>query len=503
MTPPAQPSLRPAPGQRIQVKTTSRLTYKQQQSMHLLQLSSQELSAQIQEKLETNILLEEADTAAPTEETAAAAQETAEDPVSAEPDTEAQEYEDIPQELPTDIDWQEIYDGESVPASRPAPDTEPLDFLDIATETPSLRSHLLEQLAQSPLSAADETVAEAIIHALDEHGYLGCALEEVMEPGAADADTLRRMLSFVQSMDPTGVGARDLRECLLLQLDELPADTPWLEPARSLADQHLSLMENADHKKLLRALRLQDTQELQSVLDLIRSLDPRPGWKVSETGIEYIKVDLIASLGENGNWQVELNQDLYPRLQINPYYRSLLSRDNAVALQRKERAMLKEHLSDAKWFRKMLQNRGRTLLQVGECVCERQQGFLRYGAIAMRPLILQDIAKTLGMHESTISRAISEKHMQTPHGVYALKYFFSSQLQTRNGGTCSATAVQERIRQYVAEENPAKPLSDNKITQLLRQNQGIDVARRTVAKYREFLRIPPSNERRRAAPEGI
>jgi len=333
-------------------------------------------------------------------------------------------------------------------------------------------------------------VATAIIDAIDESGYLTLSLEELCQglqdefpvtPAEAEA-----VLKQVQRFDPQGVGARSPAECLLLQLEALPEDTPWLAEARRLVEQHLELLADRDFNGLMRRLRV-SREALQGIVSLIQSLNPHPGERLSNAAPQYVVPDVLVYRNRNA-WRVELNPESMPKLRINSRYAALARQ----AGQNGDAVYLKNHLQEARWFLKSLQNRNETLLKVATCIVERQREFLEQGDEFMKPLILRDIAETLSMHESTISRVTTQKYMYTPRGIYELKYFFSSHVGTSDGGECSSTAIRAMIRKLIQAENPEKPLSDSRIAELLGE-EGIRVARRTVAKYREAMKIPRSD----------
>ncbi|MEK9823268.1 MAG: RNA polymerase factor sigma-54, partial [Gammaproteobacteria bacterium] len=280
-----------------------------------------------------------------------------------------------------------------------------------------------------------------------------------------------------------------LQECLTIQLYQLPDDTPGLDVALKIVDQYLSLLANRDYAQLTRKLRIREPQ-LKLGIALIQSLNPKPGSMISDETADYIEPDVIVSK-KNGVWTVELNPRSAPRVRVNPEYAGLIQRGDTS----EDATNLKGHLQEAKWFIKSLQQRNDTLLRVATKIVEFQRGFFDYGEQAMKPLVLHDIADAVDLHESTISRVTTQKYMMTPAGIFELKYFFSSHVSTSSGGEVSSTAIRALIKKLVAEENPRKPLSDSKIVTLL-QEQNIKVARRTIAKYRELLQIPPSNERK-------
>jgi RNA polymerase sigma-54 factor len=335
----------------------------------------------------------------------------------------------------------------------------------------------------------------AIIDAIDDDGYLGEPLDAIHANLAKDMDDLEldeveAVLHLVQHFDPVGSGARNLAECLAIQLQQLPADTPWLTEAKVLVADYLDLLAARNFKQLTRHMKLSEP-ELHEVAALIQTLNPRPGSLISSRAPEYIVPD-VSVYRYQGTWRVELNPDTAPRLRINPLYAGMVKRaDNSA-----DNTYMRNQLQEARWFIKSLQSRNETLLKVATAIVQHQRGFLEYGPEAMKPLVLRDIAEQLEMHESTISRVTTHKYMHTPRGIFEFKYFFSSHVGTADGGVCSATAIRAMIKTLIAGENPAKPLSDSKIASVL-VTKGINVARRTVAKYREAMAIPPSNERKR------
>lgn len=467
------------------------MTPQLQQAIRLLQLSSLELQTEIQDALDSNMMLEVAEDETPAntnnEESTSLSSTAQEKDLS-----DNISKENIPDELPVDTGWDEIYDGSSS-FSR---SNESLDFAGLENQGDSektLTEHLLWQLNLTPTTERDRVIAVAIIDALDEEGYLTCDSEDILKvinDDETEEDEVEAVLRLVQAMDPPGIAARDLQECLLLQLAQYPPETPWLEEATVLLENHLSLLGSHDYNLLVRRMKL-SKDDLAEVVALIQSLNPRPGNQVQESRVEYITPDVYVRKS-NGEWKVDLNGDSLPQLRINSNYANMIRRaDNS-----NDNNSLKSHLQEARWFIKSLQSRSDTLLRVATSIVERQKTFLDYGEEAMKPLVLHDIAEELGMHESTISRVTTRKYMHTPRGVFELKYFFSSHVSTDFGGSCSSTAIRALIKKLIAAENTQKPLSDSKIASLL-ADQGIQVARRTVAKYREAMSIPPSNERKR------
>ena len=475
------------------------MTPQLQQAIRLLQLSSLELQAEIQEALESNMMLEEAVEDYTTENKIK--QNSDEDSKAEQKPKEEKEAssdnENIPDDLPVDSAWDDIYDGSSNYNKSSSAESSSYNLIENqGSDDKTLREHLLWQLNLTPTTETDKAIAVAIIDALDDDGYLSCSSEDILESLDLDDDTeveldeVDAVIRLIQAMDPTGVAARDLRECLLLQLAQLDEQTVWLPEAIDLVKNHLDALGSRDFNLLLRKMKLQ-REELQQVVELIQSLNPRPGGQVQESRTEYVVPDVYVKKVK-GVWKVELNNESLPQLRINSSYANMIRRaDNSA-----DNNSLKSHLQEARWFIKSLQSRSETLLRVATAIVERQRAFLEYGEEAMKPLVLHDIAETLGMHESTISRVTTRKYMHTPRGIFELKYFFSSHVSTNYGGAASSTAIRALIKKLISAEEANKPLSDSKIASLLSE-QGIKVARRTVAKYREAMSIPPSNERKR------
>ena len=475
------------------------MTPQLQQAIRLMQLSAIELNLEIREAVETNPMLELAEdddiADVATEDLGSDPEwERREDPPSERDDEGDGFIEDvgIPEELPVDTSWDDVYPA-STPTGPPLPDG--MEFDNPAAE--SLADHLLWQLNLSPMKPRDKLVAAAIIEAIDADGMLQVDIEDIAESlvGAfshpdISADDVEAVLTRVQQFEPVGIGARDLRECLLLQLDQLPPDTSSRDDAIRLVERHFDMLAGSDFNALARASKL-DVEALRRTIELIRSLNPRPGAAVGDFHCEYIEPDVFVGK-DNGRWLVELNADSMPRVRINDGYAGLVRRGDSSA----DNAFLRNNLQDARWFLKSLLNRNETLLKVATEIIERQRGFLDYGEEAMKPLVLADIANAVGMHESTISRVTTRKYMRTPRGIFELKYFFSSHVGTSTGGEVSSTAIRALIKKVVADENPNKPLSDSRIASMLAE-RNIEVARRTVAKYRESMAIPSSNARRR------
>lgn len=470
------------------------MTPQLQQAIRLLQLSTLELRMEVQQALDSNLMLELAEDDEDADPELEQAEEPAPDEAPDEPQDAAASVEEIPDDLPVDSAWEDVYDSiHSGPGNWEADDRE-LEQSDDSGE--SLQEHLSWQLRMGTLGPTDQAIAEALIDSIDEDGYLRTDLEEIrrgLEPELeVESDEVEAVLHCIQNFDPPGVGARDLRESLALQLRQLDPDTPWLQEAQALVADHFELLAGRDYARLKRRLQL-DEEALTEVVRLIQSLNPRPGSQISDRRTEYVLPDVVVRKVD-GAWRVELNPEASPRLRINATYASLAKQVSSP----EDSSYLKNHLQEARWFIKSLASRNETLLKVATCIIEHQRDFLEQGEVAMKPLVLHDVAQEVEMHESTISRVTTRKYMLTPRGVFELKYFFSSHVSTAGGGEASSTAIRALIKNMIAEENPAKPLSDSKIASVL-DDEGIHVARRTVAKYREAMAIPPSNERRRLA----
>ena len=359
----------------------------------------------------------------------------------------------------------------------------------------SLRDQLFWQLNAARFSDRDHLIGTVIIDSIDERGYLECSMDELLEALVhlgldARPEDVEAVLQHVQRFEPPGVAARSLSECLLRQLEESGADAPSRDLAMRIAHHHLEALARHDLTGLMRRLGT-TREELEGALALLRTLNPRPGAGYPGSPTEYVTPDLRVSRVAEG-WRVELNPDTVPRLRINSVYAELVRLGDRGS----ENLSLRQHLSEARWLIKCLANRAETLLRVSRAIIRRQSKFLEHGEEGMQPLVLRDIASELDLHESTVSRVTSRKYVQTPRGVFELKYFFSNQVATANGGSASAIAIRARLRKIIDEEEPGRPWSDQRLALDLEQ-AGFRVARRTIAKYRESMGIPPSNERRR------
>ena len=495
--------------QSIQLRLGQHLTMtpQLQQAIRLLQLSTVELQLEVQGVLDSNLMLEpdEAESPSSADSNADAGQEqrnqneaeaSSETPVDAAETEISSATETIPEDLPGDTSWEDTFDMGATSFSAPA-DSDGRDFFETHNSgSESLQEHLTWQLDLTRFSDIDRMIAQTIVDSINDDGYLKATLEELHEGLGLDPEMevgieeIEAVLHRIQHFDPVGVGARDPAECLIIQLRAMDPDTPYHKQALQLVQEHVTLLGNRDYNQIMRRMKLSEA-ELQEVLTLVQSLNPRPGSQITSSKPQYVVPDVFV-FKNKGKWQVDLNIDAAPRIRINSHYASLVKRaDNS-----EDNTYLRNHLQEARWFLKSLQSRHETLLKVARCIVERQRNFFEYGDEAMKPLVLRDIADSVEMHESTISRVTTQKYMHTPGGIFEFKYFFSSHVGTADGGECSATAIRAIIKKLVAAETPTKPLSDSKIASLL-DDQGIKVARRTIAKYREAMSIPPSNERKR------
>lgn len=462
-----------------------------QQAIRLLQLSSLDLQMEIQQALDSNVMLEmegaederdgvDAPEVPPADERVA--EVTADDTV-------------IPEEMPVDASWDDVFD-DYAPKAASGDDEGLQDYLQANLRgSTSLREHLATQAQLLPLSPLEAEIAAHIIDAINDDGYLedwqGIFARLQQELGVSQQQ-IDAVLREVQDLDPPGVAARDLVECLSLQLRQMEPTRPGRAAALKIVECGLGLLARRDEAGLRRVTGL-EPPAIREASELIRNLQPHPGRPFQAHESDYLMPDVIVAK-KSGRWKVTLNPEHSPRLRINPHYQGFIRR----ADQSRDQLTLKQHLQEARYFINSLESRNETILRVSQCIIEEQRAFLEYGEEAMRPLVLRDVAEQLGIHESTVSRATANKYMLTPRGLFELKYFFSSHVQTTQGGVCSATAIQAMIKRMIGGEDPVRPLSDSTLADLLLK-EGIQVARRTVAKYREALNIPPSHERKAVA----
>jgi RNA polymerase sigma-54 factor len=470
------------PSLQLRIGQQLTMTPQLQQAIRLLQLPTIELQAQVQQALETNVLLESVDEADGTAsfEELVDAEQNARDDVDSEPD-DAGTVVEIGEE------WNEPTAGESEMPWTHSGDVE-LELEDESGHT--LRDHLAWQLELAHLPPEAVVIGRAVIDAINDDGYLTETTQAIADTVAgeipANVAAVEAVLAIVQQFDPAGVGARSVAECIELQLAQLDPATPGLGTARLLAHRHLELVASQQFALLQRQMHC-SSEELDLALALVRSCHPRPGAAMQAVRTEYVVPDVYVRRSPQG-WVVELNPSALPRVRLNEGYAGLITRAP-------EHAVLRTQLQEARWLLRSLEIRNDTMVRVARTIVERQLAFLDSGEESMEPLILRDVAETVGMHESTISRVTTGKYMHTPRGVFEFRYFFSSQVPGDDGAGVSSTAIRAKIRKLIAQEPPLRPLSDQQIAEML-SGDGIQVARRTVAKYREALGIPPSSERR-------
>lgn len=421
------------------------MTPQLQQAIKLLQMSSLELELEIQTILESNLLLEQ---------------------------IESNETEVIES-------WDRNHGDKKG------------EFLLQKSADITLREHLYWQMELTHFSEKDKMIATTLIDAISEEGYLLCPLPEIQESldFEASLSEIESILYRIQQFDPLGVGARNLSECLNIQLNTLPIATPWMTELKLLVSEHLEILGKRDYAFLKDKLNLNST-DLKEMIKILTSLNPRPGTELSTKKSEYIIPDVIA-WKKNDQCFIELNSRFMPKLRINTHYADLIHQKKTAGNVQ----FFKEHLQEARWFLKGLQTRDETLLKVARCILAEQKDFLDFGEEKMRPLSLQDVADKTQLHESTISRITTKKYILTPRGIFELKYFFSNAITSPKGKEASTTAIRAFIKKIIAEETSQAPLSDHKIRELLLE-RGISIARRTVTKYRELMHVPSSNERK-------
>ena len=488
--------------QGLQLKISQQLTMtpQLQQAIRLLQLSTLDLRQEMIEQLYSNPLLEmdEDIPESPGQDadpTTSESNQVAEAERNSEQNPEYEWNDEIPKDVPVDANWDDVYSPPTTASSSSSGGEVNLEQVFQVTE--SFQGHLEWQLNLTPFSDRDREIASAFIDSIDSSGFIAAELSDITAHIHYDdikdqlhEDELVAVLHRLQQFDPPGVFARSISECLTIQLNQLSPETQYLQSAKHLVDGFLQDIASVDSARLAKKTGL-EINELQGALQLVRSLNPRPGESLSSNDVEYIVPDAYVEKIK-GRWRVKLNDSNMPRLRINDSYSSLIKRSDSSD----QNQFLKDNLAEARWFLRSIESRNETLMRVAMTIVELQRGFLDHGPVAMKPMVLSDIASKLELHESTISRVTTSKYLATPQGIYELKYFFSSHVSTAGGGECSSTAVCAILKELIGAEQPAKPLSDSKLTSLLEQ-QGIQVARRTVAKYRESLGIPSSSQRKR------
>ena len=483
--------------QSLELKLGQRLTMtpQLQQAIKLLQLSAIDLKTEIQQALEENPLLEEDHAPDNADIDVVDRDEIYQEPLQREEQREEADFDNDDNAAAAEesefTQWSEHFESHITGIRN---DSSSLEIEDRSSNPTTLKDHLLWQMRMIPFTEADQEIAIALIDAVNEDGYLTVGVEDVIaildeEDLHVDASEVEATLHQIQNFDPIGVGARDLRECLLIQLRQFDRDLEQIKHAKTLLSDHFDLLSTRSLAQIRRLMKIDETT-LNDTIKFIQNLHPRPGNAITPAVPSYIIPDIIVKKIKN-EWRAELNREAFPRPRISNTYQALLGRKN----NGNDRKYLQNHLQEARWFMKSLDQRDETLLKVARSIIERQREFFELGEQAMKPMVLHDIADTLNLHESTISRATTQKYMLTPRGIFELKYFFSSHVSTADGGTCSSTVIRNLIKQYVDNESPTSPISDSKMAKLLGQ-QGINVARRTIAKYRENMNIPASSQRK-------
>ncbi|MAK30636.1 RNA polymerase factor sigma-54 [Acinetobacter sp.] len=473
----------------LKVANSLSLTPQLQQAIRLLQLSSLELEQEIQIQLDSNPLLEKIEDEGTAESLTHLENKESRDL------TQDLNADHLPNDLPVDTDWDDVYTHQSTALASP----EYEEREDNRQAEHTLKEHILAQVNLLHFSTVDRLIAYCVVDCLDEKGFLDAEIEEIIEAAQyllseagleeeIEADEVMVVLKHIQRLDPVGVGSKNLAECLKVQLDVLDVFTPLRHEALSLLKYYELLVSN-DLNKLLKSTNLTMLQ-VKEAIELLKTLKPYPGLDFEAQDSDYQVPDVVVTKKDQ-SWQVQLNPDIMPKLRINSFYSNMIRR----ADQSDGNMYLRNQMLEAKNFIKSIDERHKTLLKVATCIVEHQRNFFEIGPEGMKPLVLRDVAEEVELHESTVSRVTTNKYMLTPRGLFELKYFFSSHVGTTSGGECSSTAIRARIKKMISAENPRKPLSDNIIANMLK-DEGIDVARRTVAKYRESLHIPSSSERK-------
>lgn len=473
----------------LKVANSLSLTPQLQQAIRLLQLSSLELEQEIQIQLDSNPLLEKIEDEGTTESLTHLENKDSHDL------TQDLNADHLPNDLPVDTDWDDVYTHQSTALASP----EYEEREDNRQAEHTLKEHILAQVNLLHFSTVDRLIAYCVVDCLDEKGFLDAEIEEIIEAAQyllseagleeeIESDEVMVVLKHIQRLDPVGVGSKNLAECLKVQLDVLDVFTPLRNEALNLLKYYELLVSN-DLNKLLKYTNLTMLQ-VKEAIELLKTLKPYPGLDFEAQDSDYQIPDVVVTKKDQ-SWQVQLNPDIMPKLRINSFYSNMIRR----ADQSDGNMYLRNQMLEAKNFIKSIDERHKTLLKVATCIVEHQRNFFEIGPEGMKPLVLRDVAEEVELHESTVSRVTTNKYLLTPRGLFELKYFFSSHVGTTSGGECSSTAIRARIKKMISAENPRKPLSDNIIANMLK-DEGIDVARRTVAKYRESLHIPSSSERK-------
>ncbi|HXI02002.1 MAG TPA: RNA polymerase factor sigma-54 [Candidatus Saccharimonadales bacterium] len=482
--------------QRLNIKMSQKLimTPSLQQAIKLLQLSKLELLEEITRELVDNPVLEEGTEVTQSEEevkdAASVKEKEGEGPTTPETPTPADDGQETFGDDFLDAFYENFLQSSYEPRA-PVEEIELPSFEATLTKPLTLTDHLQWQLDATPIDEIQREIVDAIIGNLNDDGYLGATREEIQAMGPYAAEEVDRALDLIKGLDPPGVGASDLRECLLIQLRHLDLSN---SPACEIVTNHFELLQGHRYQPLAQQLGC-SMQELGEAIEVIKHLDPSPGLKYNTMRSQYVTPDVFVIKGERGEYKVLLNEDGMPRLRISGLYRRMLDRHNPTP-DREARSYLREKVRAAHRFIKSLDERQRTIHKVATSIVKHERDFLDHGIDHMRPLILRDVAEDIGMHESTVSRVVNNKYMHTPRGLFELRYFFHAAVPGSSGEDISSLKVKDKIREIVTSEDPQNPLSDAHIVKLLAEEHGIRIARRTVAKYRGELRIPSSNDRR-------
>ncbi|MBS3809890.1 MAG: RNA polymerase factor sigma-54 [Desulfobacterales bacterium] len=456
------------------------MTPQLQMAIKLLQLSRMELVETIREELETNPTLEEHDTA-----------EDQEEPQQEQPENSEAAEVTIDESFEDHLDWQQYLDEYSSVGKVyfETEEKEAPNYEAFTADKTTLFDHLRWQLLMTKPSEQEEAIGSLIIGNLNKYGYLEVSADEIARMSEAPVSKAEQVLATMQTFDPPGICARNLRECLLIQADQLGIDDPVVN---SIIREHLKDLENKRYQAIAKKLKA-DMETVSAAINLIKKLDPRPGARFGEDEQIYITPDVYV-YKEGDDYVVMLNDDEIPQLHINSYYRQAVKK--GMTLNKDTRAYIRDRLRSAEWLIKSIQQRRRTIYNVMESIVKFQRDFFDYGISHLKPMVLRDVAEDINMHESTISRVTTNKYAHTPHGIFELKFFFNSSINRADGQTIASASVQEEMRNIIAGENPKKPYSDKKLAELLEESSGIRIARRTVAKYREMLGILPSSKRK-------
>ena len=460
------------------------MTPQLQMAIKLLQLSRLELLDTIRQELEENPALEEIQESSADENLAEQSENSSED------STKTEEVK-IEEKLHDDIDWSN-YLGEYNTPGRTSYESEDRDaprFEAFIAPKQSLRDHLLWQLLMTKPSKQEESIASLIVGNLNKDGYLDSTVEEIAAMSEYPVEVVEALLAKMQTFDPVGVCARDLRECLLIQAAHFGFENTIVT---DIITGHLHDLEKKNFRGICKALKA-NMEQVVSAVNVIKAFEPKPGRQFSEETPQYINPDIYVYKLED-DFVIMLNDDGMPKLRVNSFYKNSISRGKKISGEAED--YIQDKIRSAAWLIKSIHQRQKTIYKVMESILVFQRDFFEKGIAYLKPMVLRDVAQDIGMHESTISRVTTNKYAYTPQGIFELKYFFNSSIKRAHGGDIASASVQEKIRQIILNEDPKKPYSDDKISQLLKQDHHIHIARRTVAKYREMLKVLPSNKRK-------